>query len=111
LYQFAHQSIWVYVFTSLEQDFTRLAALPLDTWSYFAASYNNQTLRLYVSGTQIVRKALILMEAPSSASRRGTAGAGPTPSREAEPSCTSPRNNSRFPVAVTGTLGPGPSGW
>jgi hypothetical protein len=33
------------------------SALPLNTWSYLAATYDGQTLRLYVNGTQVGSKA------------------------------------------------------
>jgi hypothetical protein len=47
-----------HVFTSAEFDTRGTAALPLNAWSFLAASYDGATLRLYVNGTQVSSKAV-----------------------------------------------------
>jgi hypothetical protein len=47
-----------HVFTTSEQDVRGTAALPANTWSHLAATWNGATLILYVNGTQVATKAL-----------------------------------------------------
>ena len=47
-----------YVFTTTEQGIAGTQALPLNTWSYLATTYDGSVLRLYVNGAQVASKAV-----------------------------------------------------
>ena len=47
-----------YIFVSNELGVAGPTALPLNSWSHLASTYNGTTLRLYVNGTQVASKAI-----------------------------------------------------
>jgi hypothetical protein len=47
-----------HVFTSTEFDTRGTAAVPLNSWTFLAATYDGATLRMYVNGTQVSSKAV-----------------------------------------------------
>jgi fibronectin type 3 domain-containing protein len=47
-----------HVFTSTEFDTRGTSAVPLNAWSFLAATYDGATLRFYVNGTQVSSKAV-----------------------------------------------------
>jgi hypothetical protein len=47
-----------HAYTSTELDTRGTSALPLNTWSHLAATYDGSTLRLYVNGTQVSSRAV-----------------------------------------------------
>ena len=62
----------VHAYTSAEFDSRGPGALPLNTWSHLAATYDGGTLRLYVNGAQVASRALSgAMTISSSALRIG----------------------------------------
>jgi hypothetical protein len=59
-----------YLFTSAEQGLDGTTALPLNTWSHLAGTYDGTALRLYVNGTQVASKAVSGIIASSSGALR-----------------------------------------
>ncbi|MEA2240725.1 MAG: hypothetical protein QOD24_281, partial [Solirubrobacteraceae bacterium] len=47
-----------HVFTTADLDATGTAALPVNTWSHLAATYDGTTLRIFVNGTQVATRAV-----------------------------------------------------
>ncbi|MFB4281840.1 LamG-like jellyroll fold domain-containing protein [Nonomuraea sp. MTCD27] len=54
----ADQRPHVRVHTTAATDLPGAAALPLNTWSHLAATYDGAVLRLYVNGTQVAQRAI-----------------------------------------------------